>query len=158
MPLGFSTHTAAAPQREASPPDQATRRWTSASPQPGEAAIGPGSAILSPPARPRRRSAAPPAPIPASGEPAPCPPPGSRHKGGPRSTSRGDAAPDPMCPQLRREPDEICGRSRSWGRWLQIGASRFFLKTTPEEAEFSGLCPVPSLPTLLWVGVGTLKK
>ena len=60
MPLGFSTHTAAAQQREASPRDQATRRWTSASPQPGEAAIGPGSPILSPPARPRRRSAAPP--------------------------------------------------------------------------------------------------
>ncbi|CAM9941296.1 unnamed protein product [Rangifer tarandus platyrhynchus] len=38
MPLGFSTHKAATPQRGTSPRDQATRYWTSASPQPGAAA------------------------------------------------------------------------------------------------------------------------
>ena len=44
------------------------------------------------------------------------------------------------------------------GAWLQIQASRFFLKTRPEEGNFSSHSAVPLLPTLLWEGGGTRRK
>lgn len=110
-PLGFSTHTAAAPQREASPRDQATRRWTSASPN----LVRPRSArdlrsyLLLPGPEDCRQTAAP-APAPAAAprprrfrRTGPLPSQARGTKADLRSTSRGDAAPDPVCPQLRRE-------------------------------------------------------
>lgn len=87
--------------------------------------------------------------------------PGPLHKGRPWRVLGARQCLDPVEHSTRGNvPNKICAEQRvaealleTLGSWLQI-QPRFFLKARQTEGDFSGHFAVPSL---LWVGVGTLK-